>query len=281
MNRIPTRFAGATVGALIAGLALASCASDDGDGSTPSSGPYGKWRAIEIGDLVAGATETTLEIAEDGTVSGDGGCNGYGGNATIIGGAIEFSPLISTQMACDPAIMTQELSYFSALQNVAGWRHEGGNLVLFDASAAAVVRLQPVATMTEDEQAAADEAAAEAEIVAAEEVAEAEVIAEEVEVGPVVEEIAIELPEPMPYNSATVFYDCAGREVEANYINAGDVSLVTLLIGEEFVVAANVIAASGARYSGGQYIWWTKGDEAQLVDFRNGGMDAAIICQAN
>jgi len=276
MNRIPSRFAGATVGTLVAGLALAACASSDGDGSTPSTGAYGKWRAIEIGELVAGAAETTLEIARDGTVSGDAGCNGYGGNATIIGGAIEFGPLISTQMACDPAIMTQELTYFAALENVQGWRREGGNLVLFDASAAAIVRLQPVATLTADAQAAANEAEAEADAV--EELAEAEIVAEEVEAGPVVEEIAIELPEPMPYSAETIFYDCAGRPVEAQYINAGDVSLVTLLIGEEFVVAANVIAASGARYSGGQYIWWTKGDRADLVDFRNGGMEAIITC---
>ncbi len=267
---------------LITALSIAGCASDDGDGSTPSTGPYGKWRAIEIGDLVAGASETTLEIAQDGAVTGDGGCNGYFGNATIIGGAIEFGSMGSTQMACDPLVMEQELDYFAALQNVAGWRHEVGNLVLFDPSAAAVVRLEPVATVTADEEAAAEtgEAEAEADDEAAEELAEAEAIAEAVETGPIVEEIAIALPEPLPYTSETVFYDCAGRPVEAQYINAGDVSLVTLLIDGNFVVAANVIAASGARYSGGQYIWWTKGDQADLVDFRNGGMEAVITCEA-
>ena len=41
-----------------------------------------------------------------------------------------------------------------------------------------------------------------------------------------------------------------------------------------------VIAASGARYSGGQYIWWVKGNQADLVDFRNGGMEAVVTCQA-
>ena len=265
---------------LVTALGIAGCASDDGDGSTPSNGPYGKWRVVEIGTLVAGAAETTLEVAQDGTVSGAGGCNGYGGEATITGGAIDFGPLISTQMACEPAIMDQELAYFTALETVQGWRHQGGDLVLFDASAQSVVRLEPVATLTEDEQAEADAAAAEANTEAAEEMAEAEAVVEEVEPGEIVEEIAIVLPQPMPATTETVFYDCAGRAVEAEYINAGDISLVTLQIGEEFVVASNVIAASGARYSGGQYIWWTKGAEAQLIDFRNGGMDAPIICQA-
>ena len=95
---------------LVTALALAGCASDDGDGSTPSNGPYGTWRAIEIGPLVAGSADTTIEIGQDGTVNGNGGCNGYGGDATITGGAIEFGPLISTQMACEPAIMDQELA---------------------------------------------------------------------------------------------------------------------------------------------------------------------------
>lgn len=265
---------------LVTALGIAGCASDDGDGSTPSSGPYGKWRVVEIGELVAGAAETTLEIAQDGTVSGAGGCNGYGGEAVITGGAIEFGPMFSTMMACEPAIMDQELAYLTALKSVQGWRHQGGDLVLFDATAHAVVRLEPVATLTADEQAEADAAAAEANTEAAEEMAEAEAVVEEVEPGPMAAEIAIVLPEPLPVSSETVFYDCAGQEVEAEYINAGDISLVTLQIGEDFVVASNVIAASGARYSGGQYIWWTKGAEAQLIDFRNGGMDAPIVCQA-
>ena len=265
---------------LVTALGIAGCASDDGDGSTPSNGPYGKWRVVEIGNLVAGAADTTLEIAQDGTVSGAGGCNGYGGNAVITGGAIEFGPLISTMMACEPSIMDQELAYLTALKTVQGWRHQGGDLVLFDASAQALVRLEPVATLTADEQAEADAAAAEANVEAADELAEAEAIVEEVEPGEIVEEIAIALPEPMPASSETVFYDCAGREVEATYINAGDISLATLQIGEDFVVASNVIAASGARYSGGQYIWWVKGNQADLVDFRNGGMEAVITCQA-
>lgn len=265
---------------LVTALGMAGCASDDGDGSTPSNGPYGKWRVVEIGTLVAGAAETTLEIAPDGTVSGAGGCNGYGGDATITGGAMTFGPLISTMMACEPSIMDQELAYLTALKNVQGWRHQGGDLVLFDASAQAVVRLEPVATLTADEQAEADAAAADANVEAADEMAEAEAIAEEVEPGPLASEIAIVLPEPMPMSNQTVFYDCAGREVEATYINAGDVSLVTLQIGEDFVVASNVIAASGARYSGGQYIWWVKGNQADLVDFRNGGMEAVVTCQA-
>lgn len=36
------------------------------------------------------------------------------------------------------------------------------------------------------------------------------------------------------------------------------------------IIFANVIAASGARYAAGVYVWWTRGDEASLYDLRNG-----------
>ncbi len=80
-------------------------------------------------------------------------------------------------------------------------------------------------------------------------------------------------------SSTTASYDCGGRPVEAEYVNAGDVHLALLSIDGQFVVASQVLAASGARYSGGQYVWWRKGDEADLIDFRNGGLDAPVRCE--
>lgn len=74
--------------------------------------------------------------------------------------------------------------------------------------------------------------------------------------------------------STAAAYDCAGRAVTATYINAGEVSLAVLDIDGETVVASNVVAASGARYAGGRYVWWTKGEEADLYDLMDGGDDA-------
>ena len=73
--------------------------------------------------------------------------------------------------------------------------------------------------------------------------------------------------------STSADYDCAGRTVNATYINAGEVSLAVLDIDGETVVASNVVAASGARYTGGRYVWWTKGEEADLYDLMDGGED--------
>ena len=72
--------------------------------------------------------------------------------------------------------------------------------------------------------------------------------------------------------------DRAGQAVAADYINAGPVSLVTLTIGSEFVVASNVLSGSGAKYAGGQYVWWTKGENATLIDTIKGDNDPGIAC---
>lgn len=76
--------------------------------------------------------------------------------------------------------------------------------------------------------------------------------------------IVIGVPDVTSVASEKVSYDCDGLPVSVEYINAGGVSLATLTFEEEFVVASNVISASGARYAGKQYIWWSKGDEASF-----------------
>src|SRR3546814_8170137 len=84
------------------------------------------------------------------------------------------------------------------------------------------------------------------------------------------EDIRIELPPETRVKTIREEYRCGDREVSAQYINGGPVSLAVLMLGEELVVASNVIAASGAKYAGGQYVWWTKGEEAALYDLKIG-----------
>lgn len=61
-------------------------------------------------------------------------------------------------------------------------------------------------------------------------------------------------------------------------MNAGPVALALLTMGEEFVVAANVLAGSGARYAGGPYLWWTRGEEASLASLFDGEDAAPTPC---
>ncbi|MCB5202332.1 MliC family protein [Neorhizobium sp. T786] len=92
------------------------------------------------------------------------------------------------------------------------------------------------------------------------------------------EDIRIELPADTRVETVRAEYECGGQRVSAQYINAGSVSLAVLAMGEDVVVAANVMAASGAKYDGGRYVWWTKGREATLYDLRMGEADPGVSC---
>ncbi|WP_246739652.1 MliC family protein [Martelella sp. HB161492] len=101
-------------------------------------------------------------------------------------------------------------------------------------------------------------------------------------VTPALAEDAITIPLPAGVTAATIDadYDCGGTSVKAQYINAGDVHLATLAFDDQFTVASEAIAASGARYVSGFYVWWTKGDDATLYDMRKGENDPGIACKA-
>jgi membrane-bound inhibitor of C-type lysozyme len=71
-------------------------------------------------------------------------------------------------------------------------------------------------------------------------------------------------------------YQCPDGDIPVSYINAGSIALAVLEIDGQQIVAANVLSASGARFAGAQYIWWTKGDEAMLYDIMEGGEDAPV-----
>lgn len=104
--------------------------------------PAGNWLAEDIrGGGVIDRVQTVLEIAQDGTVSGTGGCNRMAGSARIGGDTIAFGPLAATQMACPPAIMDQEARFFAALDAVRGWRIDEARqkLELLDDGGAAVL----------------------------------------------------------------------------------------------------------------------------------------------
>ncbi|MCZ7496218.1 MliC family protein [Agrobacterium rhizogenes] len=80
------------------------------------------------------------------------------------------------------------------------------------------------------------------------------------------EELVIPLPNDTTVEKVETVYQCAADKVEAVYFNAGEISLVRLGLKDGVTVAANVISGSGAKYQGGIYVWWSKGEEADLYD---------------
>ena len=90
-------------------------------------------------------TEMTL-VFMDGRISGNSGCNQYGGEVQIDGNQIKVGALMSTMMACEEKIMDQEQAYQAALSGAASFGILGDTLALADAQGTVVLTfstLQP------------------------------------------------------------------------------------------------------------------------------------------
>lgn len=106
--------------------------------------PAGRWRVVEIfAEAVAPSVETTFDLGADGTVSGEGGCNRYGGSATVTAGRIAFGPMMGTRMACAQPAMAQDDGFHRALSSTVAWRFDGDTLVFADSAGKPMVRLKP------------------------------------------------------------------------------------------------------------------------------------------
>ncbi|EJF79203.1 Membrane-bound lysozyme inhibitor of C-type lysozyme precursor [Candidatus Bartonella washoeensis] len=85
--------------------------------------------------------------------------------------------------------------------------------------------------------------------------------------------LIIEVPDNPEPTTQTIAYQCdtgtSKERVEAVYLNADNISLVDFKWKGDRVIAANVIAATGAKYAGAQYIWWETNKEVTLYDLAN------------
>lgn len=79
---------------------------------------------------------------EDGKVAGSTGCNRFTASYTVEDDALELGQIASTQMACPPPADAVERAYLAALERVAAWRAEDGELALLDADETEVLRYQ-------------------------------------------------------------------------------------------------------------------------------------------
>lgn len=97
----------------------------------------GSWKLTSYGPAnaqtpaVAG-TEAGLTFKEDGTVTGNSGCNGFGGNYTVEGDKVTFKEIVSTLMACDDPRMAQEEVVHKVLADTVSYKIEGNTLTLMN-----------------------------------------------------------------------------------------------------------------------------------------------------
>ncbi len=83
--------------------------------------------------------------------------------------------------------------------------------------------------------------------------------------------LTIDLPGAASADRQAVVYTCSeGKKVAVEYVNAGSNSLAIVRLGNETVLMVSVLAGSGARYAGQQYVWWTKGNTADFYDITKG-----------
>ena len=117
---------------LLCMLALTLTACSSGSGS-PSL--VGKWKLTSYGSSgspthAVADVDATIEFTNDGKVSGNSGCNGFGGTYEIKDAQIAFSPIVSTLMACDDPRMAQENAVFQVVKDNVDYKIDGKTLTL-------------------------------------------------------------------------------------------------------------------------------------------------------
>lgn len=92
--------------------------------------------------------------------------------------------------------------------------------------------------------------------------------------------LELDLPYAGPVETSSVTYRCPDYELTATYHNAGDIALAVLQFEARNIVVVTVPSASGARYAGGNFVWWTKGDQGDLYDVSRGDDAEPVSCAA-
>ncbi len=114
----------------IISLAISACTARQSPASLT-----GSWKLTSYGPAnaptpaVAG-TEAGLTFKDDGTLTGNSGCNGFGGSYTVDGSQVTFKDIISTLMACDDPRMAQEKVVHTVLAETATFKIEGNTLTI-------------------------------------------------------------------------------------------------------------------------------------------------------
>ena len=119
-----------------------SCASEP---KAPPAPPLAgsQWLAEDIGGRgVMDMAQSTIRFDQQGRAAGNGGCNRYFGEYTLVDSNLSFGPIGSTRMACPESLMNQEQNFFAALEATRSYRLDALTDLLFfvDKSGADVLR---------------------------------------------------------------------------------------------------------------------------------------------
>lgn len=115
---------------LLVVVVLAACTG----GSSASI--EGQWKLVSYGSPSSQTpsvpdVETSIEF-KDGQISGNVGCNGFGGEYEVNGDTITFGPVMATLMFCE-AVAEQESTTLAVFQEKATFVLDGDTLTLTSA----------------------------------------------------------------------------------------------------------------------------------------------------
>lgn len=115
---------------IVIGMVISACGTKQ-----PSVSLAGVWKLTSYGSAdaptpVLADVEAGLTFNEDGTVTGNSGCNGLGGKYAVDGDQVTFKEIVSTLMACDDPRMVQEGTVRKVLTGTATFKVEGNTLTL-------------------------------------------------------------------------------------------------------------------------------------------------------
>ncbi len=101
-------------------------------GGRTSASIEGQWKLVSYNQTAAVPdVETSIEF-KDGQMNGNVGCNGFGGEYTVKGDAIEFGPVMSTMMFCE-SVADQESAVLATLQEKTSFVIDGNVLTITSA----------------------------------------------------------------------------------------------------------------------------------------------------
>jgi heat shock protein HslJ len=126
---------------MLALLVLSACSG------TSSASIQGEWRLVSFGPgssqtPAAPDVETSIDFGADGMLSGNVGCNSFGGEYSVDGDTITFSPITSTLMFCEGPVGDQETVTLNVLFETATFTLEADTLTITSADGESSIVLE-------------------------------------------------------------------------------------------------------------------------------------------
>ena len=106
----------------------------------------GRWELVSHGSVssqtpAAPDVDTSIEFGSDGALSGNVGCNGFGGDYEVGGDTITFRSVVSTLMFCEGPVGEQEAATLAVFQGSAKFVLDGNTLTITSSDGNSVIVL--------------------------------------------------------------------------------------------------------------------------------------------